>query len=75
MQILGHSTVLCFLVVKRFIVANDDQLRIAFIILHTRHFFLQKLVKFQLFLRTGGGHDPSAEYASGNKTAERLYTR
>ena len=38
---LGHSTVICFLVVKSFIVANDDQLRISFIILQTSQFFLQ----------------------------------
>ena len=52
--ILGQSTVLCFLVVKTVIAANDDQLRISIIILQTSHFFLQKLVKFQLYLGTGG---------------------
>ena len=33
--ILGHSTVLWFLVVKSFIIVFDDQLRISFIILQT----------------------------------------
>ena len=37
--ILDHSTVLRFLVVKSFIAASDDQLRISFIILQTSHFF------------------------------------
>ena len=44
---------LCFLVVNSFIAANDDQLRIAFIILQISHFF-PNLVKFQLYLGTGG---------------------
>ena len=57
--ILGNSTVLYFLVVKNFIAANDDQLRLSFIILQTIHFFLQNLVKFQLYLGTGGGYDRS----------------
>ena len=46
---------LCFLVVKSFIAANGDQLRISFIILQIIHFFIHKLVKFQLYLGTGGG--------------------
>ena len=58
---------LCFLVVNSFIVANDDQLRISFIILQTSHFFYKTLL---ICLGTGGGHDPSdpigfsAEYAT-----------
>ena len=43
---------LCFLVVNRFIVANDDQLRISFIILQTSHCFYKTLL---ICLGTGGG--------------------
>ena len=42
--ILGHSTVLCFLVVKSFIVVNDGQLRIMLIILWTISFSSHKYV-------------------------------
>ena len=54
LYILGQSTVLRFQVVKSFIAANCDQLRISFIILQTIHFFLQKLVKFQIFVGQRG---------------------
>ena len=58
--ILGHSTVLCFLVVTSFIATNGDQLRISFIIWQTCHIFLQNLVKFQLYLGKGEGMTPAA---------------
>ena len=63
---LGHSTVLRFLVVKIFITANGDQLRMSFIILQTSHFFvLQKMVKFKIFKARGDDPcGPSAEYAT-----------
>ena len=56
--ILVHSTVICFLLVKSIIVANDDQLQITHVILWTSFFFLQKLVKFQLYFGTEGGTVP-----------------
>ena len=55
LRILAHSAVLRFLVVKSFIAANDDQLRISFIILQISHiFFLKHWLNFFFFGHRGG---------------------
>ena len=68
--ILDHSAVLCFLVVKSFIAANDDQLQISFIILQTSHFFSSKVGSIPImFGHRKGGHGPSAEYATAARSS------
>ena len=64
--ILSHSTVLCFLVVKSLIGANNDQLPKSFIISQTRHFFFKTWLNSNF--RRNDLSGPSAGYATGSDT-------